>query len=266
MIRPSAFFLRSFAALVFPSMWIFSASSQEVPVTPPPVIPPTIVVQAPMKLDISRRDYKNFLTDEEVLAPYRTSKGENKELKEVFVIGALNGPFAVFWDPHACRLLGVLNLAAAVPATPVPSIPPAEPAPPVPAAAPSPPVTPPSPFPLIAAGPAPLSPTTGAAGAPKYFGFRLIGGIPEFLYTLGSIAVQERLWLDDGGATLYQHFAVKDDPRALKIVIPQEWKDRVEVTVGTWEKNTLSVPKENSHGIVLKYRLSDPVLEPATTN
>ena len=183
-----------------------------------------------MKLDISRRDYKNFLTDEEVL--YRTSKGENKELKEVFVIGALNGPFAVFWDPHACRLLGVLNLAAAVPATPVPSIPPAEPAPPVPAAAPSPPVTPPSPFPL----------------------------------TLGSIAVQERLWLDDGGATLYQHFAVKDDPRALKIVIPQEWKDRVEVTVGTWEKNTLSVPKENSHGIVLKYRLSDPVLEPATTN
>lgn len=247
-------------------MWISSARSQELPVTPPPVNPPTIVVQAPMKLDISRRDYRNFLTDAEALAPYRTAKGENNELKEVFVIGALNGPFAVFWDPHACRLLGVLNLAAAAPAEPAPAgpTPSVDSSPPPSATAPS--ETPPSPFPLIAAGPAPLSPTVGAGGEAKYFGFRLIGGIPEFLYTLGSIAVQERLWLDDGGATLYQHFAVKDDPRALKIVIPQEWRDRVEVSVGTWEKNTLSVPKESSHGIVLKYRLSPPEIEPAATN
>jgi hypothetical protein len=262
MNRQSAFSSLALAWLLLSAAGSHHAPAQDATTPPPEPAPAPAVVQAPMKLDISRRDYRNFLTDEEALTPYRTADGQNSELKEVFVIGAQNGPFAVFWDPHACRLLGVLDLAAAVPVEPAPSAP-LDPASATPAEKTS---TAPSPFPLIAAGPAPLSKTTGAAGTPKYFGFRLIGGIPEFLYTLGSISIQERLWLDDGGATLYQHFAIKDDPRALKILIPQEWKDRVEVTAGTWEKNTLSVPKENSHGIVLKYRLSAPETEPADSN
>ena len=244
------------------------APSAAPPAAPEPVsIAPVI---APIKLDIARRDLKNFLTDKEALTPYRRTGGVTDSLQEVFVIGSNAIPRAVFWDPLACRLLGVLDLDAPVPSATAPVAPPAENeagqagddsdiAPPVVPA-------PPSPYVLMAAGPAPLTGSGGASGAPRYFGFRLVGGMPEFLYTVGALSVEERLWLEDEGKVLKQRFSVRQASRGVQLTFPEEWILRVSATVGTWSKNVLSVPRESTGEVILTYRLTAVAPEPVESN
>jgi hypothetical protein len=249
------------------------ATSGTKPAAPAPAAPPEppskAPVIAPMKLDIARRDLKNFLTDAEALTPYRRTDGVSESLAEVFVIGSNAVPLAVFWDPLACRLLGVLDLEAPAPTS---AAAPVEPAP-APAEGrdadadeekkeTAPPVI--SPYLFMAAGPAPLSGTGGASGAPRYFGFRLVGGMPEFLYTLGSLSVEERLWLEDGGKVLKQRFAVREASRGIQLTFPEAWRLRTSVTVGTWKKNVLSVPKEDSGEVIVTYRLTEVAPQPAS--
>lgn len=232
----------------------------------PPSVPKaasSAPVIAPMKLDIARRDLKNFLTDEEALTPYRRSDGLAESLSEVFVIGSNAVPRAVFWDPLACRLLGVLNLDAPVP----------------PVVAPSETTSAteeqkttlslPSPYLLLATGQAPLSSSLRARGVPQYFGFRLVAGMPEFLYTVGALSVEERLWLENEGRVLKQRFSVREASQGIQLTFSDEWKRRLSVSVGTWKENVLSVPKEESGEVILTYQLIEVApesTESATSN
>jgi len=227
-------------------------------------------VIAPVKLDIARRNLNNFLTDKEALTPYRRADGVTDSLQEVFVIGSNAVPRAVFWDPLACRLLGVLDLEAPAPPATAPVVtPPSTDAgqenAPVESETPEAPA-PPSPYVLMAAGPAPLTGSGGASGAPRYFGFRLVGGMPEFLYTFGALSVEERLWLEDGGKVLKQRFSVRQASRGVQLTFPEEWILRVSATVGTWKKNVLSVPNESTAEVILTYRLTEVAPEPAESN
>lgn len=218
-------------------------------------------VIAPMKLDIARRDLKNFLVDEEALTPYRRGDGLAESLADVFVIGSNGVSHAVFWDPLACRLLGVLDLDAPVP----PAAPPAETNPardkkrekddaeseedtsPAPS----------SPYIMLATGPPPLSGSVGSRGAPQYFGFRLVAGMPEFLYTLGALSVEERLWFENEGRELKQRFSVRETSQGLRLAFPDEWKRRLSASVGTWQEDVLSVSKEESGEVILTYQLTE---------
>lgn len=234
------------------------------PVTTPPLSMAPAV--APLKLDIARRDLKNFLRDEEAVAPHRSSTGDIALLKEVFMIGSPNISRAFFWDPVSCRLLGVIDLDA--PQTPEPA-PAPEPAPVKSASDDSDEeskMDPPSPYILTAAGPMPLFGSSGVSGSPRYFGFRLVGGMPEFLYTFGSLAVEERLWLDDGGKALKQRFAIPGATKGFQITLPGDWKERATVSAGTWKGNVLSVPKESVTEIIFSYRLTDAEPEPSDSN
>ncbi len=231
---------------------------------PPPPSISTAPSVAPLKLDIARRDLKNFLTDENALAPYRTSTGEIGVLREVFMIGSPNVSRAFFWDPLSCRLLGVLDLNA--PEPPAPKSPPAPVTDTTEDKKEAPVAEAPSPYPLKAAGAMPLLGSPGASGSPRYFGFRLVGGIPEFLYTYGSLAVEERLWLDDGGKVLKQRFAIPGAQKGFRITVPEDWKKRATVSAGTWKENVLSVPKESVTEIIFSYRLTDLDPEPVDSN
>lgn len=198
----------------------------------------------PVKLDLSRRDLKNFLTDTTALAPYRNADGGVQDLRDAFTFGAVDLPYAVFWDPHACRLVGILDIEAAKAGQPAPAgadrVEPAT-----------------QPYLLKAAGAFPLAKTPGASEGPRYFGFRLVNGAPEFLYRCGSLAIEERLWLDDGGRTLRQRFFAKEATGGLQISIPDDWKGRVEASAGTWKGSVLSLPKGSSE-VVLSYALAPP--------
>lgn len=211
----------------------------------------------PVKLDLSRRDLKNFLTDEEALVPYRLGEGGFADLSDIFTLGVIGAPYAVFWDPLSCRLLGILDLSEA-PSGKSPDT-----------AADAGTAEPPSPYLLKATGPFPLAKTPGVSGAPRYFGFRLVNGAPEFLYTCGSISIEERLWLEDGGKVLRQRFSAKDASNGLRLAIPADWKDRVEASAGTWQGAILTVPKEAAAEVLLTYHLvpatkETPPAEPDT--
>ncbi|HRQ91154.1 MAG TPA: hypothetical protein PLA50_20350 [Bacteroidia bacterium] len=218
-------------------------------------VPSSAAPTLPLRLDLSRRDLTNFLTDAEALAPYRTEAGEILGLRDIFMIGSVNAPYAVFWDPETCRLIGILNIDA-----------PGE----TPAAstgdASSPPA--PSPYLLKATGPMPLAKTPGASGASRYFGFRLVKGVPEFLYQCGTLAVEERLWLDDGGRVLRQRFSVKGAPASLQITVPSAWEKRVSASVGQWKGALLTVPKESAGEVILTYPLVEtaPESQPSAPN
>ena len=164
----------------------------------------------------------------------------------------MNTPYAVFWDPLSCRLLGILDLEAP------PEVPPSDK--PTEGDSDEKPVTQKAATPYLfkAAGPLPLTGTAGVSGTPRFFGFRLVEGRPEFLYTCGSVAVEERLWLEDGGRILRQRFSAKDAVRGLQISVPADWKGRVEASVGTWKDLVLTVPKESAAEVVLTYPLAPP--------
>lgn len=238
-----------------------SPSSLSEPVSSAPVI-------APMKLEIARRDLRNFLLDEEALAPYRSGEGLAESLSDVFVIGSHGVPRAIFWDPLACRLLGVLDLDAPVPPAETPKVAeetdqadPDEDAP----EQETPPAAPPSPYLMLAAGPAPLSGSVGSRGTPRYFGFRLVAGMPEFLYTVGALTIEERLWLEDEGRVLKQRFSVREAPQGIRLTFPEAWKPRLSAAVGTWKENVLTVSPEESGEVILTYQLTDAAPESAAS-
>ncbi len=172
----------------------------------------------------------------------------------------------MFWDPLACRLVGILDLEAPPETTP----PPRRLRLPLPRKR--------SPrrhptthrcrpcsdsLPLQGRGPFPLAKTAGASDSPRYFGFRLVKGVPEFLYTCGGLSIEERLWLDQGGSVLKQRFSVKDASRGLQIAVPEAWKGRIEASAGTWKGAILTVPKEASTEVILSYPLAPAGNPPA---
>ncbi len=212
----------------------------------------------PVRLDISRRNLENFLTDKEALTPYLRSDGSHSGLEDVFTLGAIDAPFAVFWDPQACRLIGILNLQQSKTSAPTPSPPTtgASPAGPNSEKVPSNPV--PSstePYLLKAEGPFPLSKTIGGGGSPHFFGFRIVDGKPEFLYLCGLLHIEERLWLEDEGRILKQRFSVTHAPKGLEIALPLQWQNRITTSVGTVKNGILSVPSTATSEVVITYSL-----------
>ena len=226
----------------------------------------SLPVSTPVRLDLSRRDLKNFLSDKTALTPYPQNEGSVSDLRDVFTLGSVETRFAVFWDPLACRLVGIIDLEAPPETSPPPaatasSTTGAE----APKTSDEPSGAAPAPTPYLykAEGPFPLAKTAGASDLPRYFGFRLVKGVPEFLYTCGSLSVEERLWLDQGGSVLKQRFSVKEATRGLQIAVPGAWKGRIEASAGTWKGAILTVPEEASGEVILTYPLAPAGPPPA---
>ncbi len=193
----------------------------------------------PLKLDISRRFLKNFLTDEVALIPYQDKDGEPKALQDTFMIGAVKSTHAAFWDPVSCRLLGALNLKEST--EPVKAAEGEE--------------EPPSPYTILAAGAHPLNGSKGTFENPKYFGFRLVKGRPEFLYTFGGLQIEEQVWLEDDGQVLKERYVVKGAKSGYTLTFPAEWKERCDASVGEWKENHLIVPGDAAGELILTFRL-----------
>lgn len=228
-----------------------SAAAEEP--SPEPTLPPGTSV----KLDISRRFLKNFLTDETALLPYKKADGSIRDLQSVFMIGSVQANHAIFWDSASCRLLGILDVKQAssdsrktFAETDGDEESNAA-----------------SPYLFKASGSHPLSNSARSSDSPVYFGFRLIEGKPEFLYTLGGLVIAERIWLDDGGRKLQQRFSLREPGASLRITIPEDWRSHVTSDSGTWENNVLSVEKEASvAGMTLTHELIKLEPEPDDSN
>lgn len=225
---------------------VIAQDSTESPPAPesaePSVVPTTSVL---LELDVARQRLKNFLSDETALAPYKKADGGYRDLESTFTIGTPSGRFAVFWDPEACRFLGALDLKAP-PQNAESTDSEGDGAP--------------SPYTILAEGPHPFKGSSGAYGEPEFFGFRMINGSPAFLYTCGTLVIEERLSLDEEGEVLKQMFTIREPKNAISYTVPEAWKDRIDTTGGEWKGNVLTIPKENASEFLVSYRLaeSDP--------
>ncbi|MCG8598801.1 MAG: hypothetical protein MI807_01550 [Verrucomicrobiales bacterium] len=204
-----------------------------------------------VKLDISRRQLRTFLTDKEALEAYGTEDEQQAVLHGAFMIGSPGARYVAIWDPTAARLVGVLDLQAPRETPEIAETEEEEGGK----------TAPPTPYVLIARGLPPFQKSSGAFGMPEYFGFRVVDGRPEFLYTHGSLRSEESIWLEDEGNTLKQKFSIRDAKSDIKIAVPSEWKDRITPSVGDWEDSTLKVSKEDTEEIELAFVLT--AAEPA---
>lgn len=230
---------------------------QEKKVSPPK---PTV----PVSLRVSRRTLTNFLTERVALLPYRMEDSSLRPFRGAFVIDSPQSDFAVIWHHESCRVVGVVNLH------PVPVIPKSKsadvekgsPNPNPPSEKEADKLEPPSPYVIKASGHFPLALVFGGAVEPRYFGFRMIGDRPEFLYNMGNITVEECIWLDASGKKMLQRFRLGNrDDSDLKLSFPESWKERIEASKGEWKDSVLTIPETDAAEFVLTYRLTEK--EPA---
>ncbi|MDF1862713.1 MAG: hypothetical protein P1U87_21025 [Verrucomicrobiales bacterium] len=213
----------------------------------------TAAIGIPVKLDISRRFLKNFLTDEDASIPYETPEGEPRDLSGAFMIGSPNAQYVAIWDPDSARLLGVLDLKAPQPKAAEKAESEDEGKEEKKAESEE-----PSPYVLLAAGNYPLQASSGAFGTPSYFGFRVVAGRPCFLYTHGSLIVEETIWLEDDGNVLKQQFSIREPEGTIALRLPASWKERASTEVGEWDGNTLKIPAESEGKFTIAFRLDTP--------
>ena len=107
----------------------------------------------------------------------------------------------------------------------------------------------------VAEGPAPLAASVGAFDAPDFFGYRLVNGVPEFLYTQGLLSVAERFELAADGQSFTQFFSVQNTPFEVNLAIPERWKESVSSSIGTWTKGFVTIPLKSIKDFRLTFQL-----------
>jgi len=201
----------------------------------------SFLTDPPLPLLISRTSCDNFLTDKDLLQNHLAPNGSPSPLSGVFEIASPSATCKIIWDSRTCRMLGILtrsedrlkgspaandSAAGAISAASL----------------------------LAASGPHPLRRTTGASGDPVYFGFRWLHGRPGFLYTIGSLIVEEWIWLEDP-TLLCQHFRIRSPQSDVIVLLPSDWSDEVSSTAGTIKEGVLTVPAADAAEFAITTRL-----------
>ena len=109
----------------------------------------------------------------------------------------------------------------------------------------------------VADGPGPISATIGVWGSPEYFGYRMVDGVPEFLYRLGKIAVEERLVPSGDGKTLVHHWKVYQAEFGVLFTLPERCRPFVRPSTGNWSGAFLDLPQGRARKFSLTWTWPD---------
>lgn len=176
------------------------------------------------ELVIKRATIDNFLTD-----PVANNSADSKTLDSVFVMTLPSTGQKVYWSSLSCRLIAVKNGQATTGLTE-----------------------------LEANGPHPLALSLGATGSPKFFGVRIVNGIPEYLYTFGQLSIEETFRFSADGKRLYQNFKIQSNAIQGNFTVPEKWRETLTGDNGRWSKNVLKLTKlEMQEGFTFTFHL-DP--------
>lgn len=209
----------------------------------------SFLTDPPLPLLISRKSCDNFLTDKDLLQNHLAPDGSPSHLSGVFEIASPSATCKIIWDARTCRMLGIqIPLEDRLMGSPTPNL----------SAAGS--LDDASL--LSASGPHPLRRTYGASGDPVYFGFRWLHGRPGFLYTIGSLIVEEWIWLEDA-TLLCQHFRIRSPESDVIVLLPSDWSDEVSSNAGTIKKGVLTVPAADAAEFAITSRLKSATVAPA---
>jgi hypothetical protein len=193
-----------------------------------PLLPGHAQDQAPRPLLIQRNTVPNFLTDPIVTGNASKLDDVSATLPSTFIMTSPVTGQSIYWSPPLCRVLAIKKGKLA------------------------------SFRELIAEGPHPISLCLGAIGRPRYFGFRLVEGTPEFLYTYGQLSVEERFAISDDGRSVLQTFKITSNAMDGAFGLSPAWREVATADTGKWNNNVLLLSREElKKGFTITYHL-DP--------
>ena len=105
-----------------------------------------------------------------------------------------------------------------------------------------------------AAGPLPLRLGDGKA-RPKFRGYRVLSGTPEFTYELGGVTVHEHILPADPG-TFMIHYRIERPPNFTPLVFTPAIRAQISCDQGSWKGDTLEIPADHGDHFMLLVRFA----------
>lgn len=87
---------------------------------------------------------------------------------------------------------------------------------------------------------------------PKFHGYRLIAGNPEFDYAYGAIGIREKIVLDAATGTLQRHFKLSGVTSEVTLNLSSEGEGRVKADVGRMAGDQLTLTPTEAASFILK--------------
>jgi len=113
---------------------------------------------------------------------------------------------------------------------------------------------------FLAEGPSPLALTPGVFGAPRYKGFRLRkDGVPEFLYSVGSVLVEESVEPGAVEGEIRWHFSIQHAPAGVMLGFDEDGKMRIRTSDGEWSGKVLTINSGAEKDFTLVLKASETV-------
>ena len=114
---------------------------------------------------------------------------------------------------------------------------------------------------FLSEDPSPLELTPGVFGAPQYKGFRRRkDGVPEFLYSVGSVLVAESIEPGSSEGEIRWHFSIKHAPAGVMLGFEERIKSRIKTSNGKWNGNVLTINNGAEKDFTLMLTASETVL------
>ncbi len=90
-------------------------------------------------------------------------------------------------------------------------------------------------------------------GKPKFRGYRVISGNPEFMYELGGQIIHEHIMPADPG-TFMMHYRIERPPDPVRLVFDPAIRPQISCDQGSWKDNTLDIPADHADHFMLLVR------------
>ena len=103
-----------------------------------------------------------------------------------------------------------------------------------------------------AAGAQPIS-YGGAKAKPKFRGYRVLSGNPEFRYQLGELDIHEHITPTDPG-TFMIHYRVENAREPVRLTFDPAIRQQISCDQGSWKENTLEIPADHADHFMLLVR------------
>ncbi len=103
-----------------------------------------------------------------------------------------------------------------------------------------------------AAGPQPLA---LGEGRPKFRGYRVLSGNPEFIYELGGKIVHEHIMPADPG-TFMIHYRIERPPEPVRLIFDRAIRPQISCDQGGWKGDTLEIPADHGDHFMLLVRFA----------
>ncbi len=100
-----------------------------------------------------------------------------------------------------------------------------------------------------AAGPMPFQLGDGKA-RPKFRGYQVVGGAPQFTYEIGGVTIHEHIVPADPG-TFMIHYRVERPPEPTRLVFDPAIRQQIRCDQGGWKGNALEIPADHGDHFML---------------